>query len=202
MEMIFGLPGSGKTTLLTKKAIKALKKGEYKGLPVERVYTNWAVNYPGIYQLNWDKIGYEQYEKCLILIDEISLFCDNRSWKENLDKAKMAFFKLYRHYRAQIIVCSQSYDDADKKIRSLADEYYQITPCPFGFSLVRAIKREQTINGKIDDSYYLHGFGSFVFRPRYYKYFDSYSAPTLKPNTSEPWVSERPPVGRKTDANR
>ena len=188
MEMIFGLPGSGKTTYLTKKAIKALKKGNYKGMPVERVYTNWAVNYPGIYRLNWDKLGYEQYEKCLILIDEISLFCDSRKWKDNLDKAKMAFFKLYRHYRTQIIVCSQSYDDADKKIRSLADEYYQITPCPFGLSRVRSISREQVVYGKIDEGYYLRGFGSWIFRPRYYKYFDSYEAPQLSPNTATPWI--------------
>ena len=111
MKGIFGLPGTGKTTLLTAIAIKALKKGSYEGEPIDRVYTNFAVNYPGIYKLDWSKLGYEQHENCLILIDEISIYCDNRNWKENLKKEQLMFWKLYRHYRCQIIYCSQAYND-------------------------------------------------------------------------------------------
>lgn len=189
MRAIFGLAGTGKTTYLTATAIKALKKGSFEGQPVERVYTNFAVNYPDIYQLEWDKLGYEQFENCLILIDEISLYCDNRNWKENLKREQLMFWKLYRHYRCQIIYCSQAYNDCDKKIRDLTDEFYQITSLPFGFSRVQKISREMIIDKTIQEGYNLRGLGRIYFRPRYYKYFDSYSAPTLKPNTAKTWIT-------------
>lgn len=192
MKMIFGIPGTGKTTYLTKLAIKALKKGSYEGLKVDRVYTNWALDYPNIYKLNWDKLGYEQFENALILIDEISAYCDNRNWKENLDQQKLMFFKLYRHYRLQIIYCSQSWDDCDKKIRNLTDEFYMIESMPFGFSKVTKIAMYQDIDTTIKTGYEKTGFPKIFHRKKYYRYFDSYSAPRLKPNTAKTWIPSQP----------
>lgn len=188
MKMIFGLPSTGKTTYLTKIALDALKKGEYEGLEIDRVYTNWAINHPDIYQLEWDKLGYEQYEKALILIDEISSYADNRNWKENLEHQKLMFFKLYRHYRLQIIYCSQSWDDCDKKIRNLTDQFYMIESLPFGFSKITQISMFQNIDGKINTGYEKKGMPKIFYRGKYYKYFDSYEAPQLKPNTAKTWI--------------
>lgn len=201
MKAIFGLPGTGKTTLLTAIAIKALKKGMYEGESIERVYTNFAVNYPGIYRLDWSKLGYQQHENCLILIDEISIYCDNRNWKENLKKEQLMFWKLYRHYRCQIIYCSQSYNDCDKKIRDLTDEFYQITALPFGLSRLQKISREMIIDKTIQEGYNLRGLGRIYFRPRYYKYFDSYSAPQLKPNTSKTWIQSENDIPSESHEN-
>ena len=64
---VFGLPRSGKTTYLAKLAYKAQKKGI-------KVYTNFYCK--GCYTLDFDSLGVYDYSDCLLLIDEISLFCE------------------------------------------------------------------------------------------------------------------------------
>ena len=71
IQGVFGLPRSGKSTYLARLAKKGFKK-------YERVYSNFYIK--GCYQLDFDTLGKVEYKNCLILIDEISLFCDCRSY--------------------------------------------------------------------------------------------------------------------------
>ena len=82
VEGIFGLPGQGKSTYLAKLAKKAIKKKI-------KVYSNFYIK--GCYKLDFDDLGVHDYSDCLILIDEISLFCDCRSWK-NFNADLVYFF--------------------------------------------------------------------------------------------------------------
>lgn len=175
---VFGLPRSGKTTYLAKLAFQAQKRGK-------KVYTNFYCK--GCYTLDFDALGVNDYSDCLILIDEISLFCDSRSFKNYSDNHKY-FFALHAHYGCDIVYCSQSYMDCDKKIRNVTDSLYQIKPWFFGLSRVRPIAKQFIIEkGAISEYYEVQGLGSFVYRKRYYKMFDSFERKELPPNTETLW---------------
>lgn len=175
---VFGLPRSGKTTYLAKLAKQAIKKGR-------KVYTNFYCK--GCYTLDFDSLGVCDYSDCLILIDEISLFCDCRSFKNYSDNHKY-FFALHAHYNCDIVYCSQSYMDCDKKIRNVTDSLYQITPWYFGTSRVRPIQKQFIIErGSISEFYEVKGFGSLVCRRRYYSMFDSFERKQLPPNNERLW---------------
>ena len=67
--------------------------------------------------LNWDDVGKYDFSNSLLLIDEVTLLADSRKWK-NFDDSKTYFFSMHRHYKCSVIVCSQSYDDMDKRDQS------------------------------------------------------------------------------------
>lgn len=175
---IFGLPGVGKSTVLAMYAKHGFKN-------YDRVYSNFYIS--GCYQLEWDKLGIENFHDCLMLIDEISLYCDNRDWK-SFSKDLLYFFKMHRHYGIDIIYCSQSYQDCDKKIRDITDEIYQITRFFFGFSRIREISKSFGVNqGRIEEYYEPVGIGKFCYRRKYYHMFDSYDRKDLPPVTALQW---------------
>lgn len=175
---VFGLPRSGKTTYLCMLAQKALHKGR-------KVYTNFYCK--GCYTLDFDKLGVYDYSDCLILIDEISLFCDSRSWRDYSENMKY-FIALHAHYGVDLVYCSQSYMDCDKKIRNVTDYLYQIKPWYFGFSRVRVIDKQFVIDrGSISEYYQTVGIGKFCYRRRYYKYFDSFERKEFPPNQETLW---------------
>lgn len=178
IQGVFGLPGSGKSTYLAKLAKKANNKGV-------KVYSNFYIK--GCYQLDFDDLGQHEYSDCLLLIDEISLFCDCRSWK-NFSTDLVYFFTNHRHYNVNIVYCSQSYADCDKKIRNLTDSLYYITRSLVPFcSSVRLIDKTFSVSENIVENYKLTGLPHLVFRPRYYKMFDSFVRRPLPPNSAEPW---------------
>lgn len=178
IQGIFGLPGSGKSTYLAKLAKKANKKGE-------KVYSNFYIK--NCYKLDFDDLGIHDYSDCLILIDEISLFCDCRSWK-NFSKELVYFFTNHRHYNVNIVYCSQSYADCDKKIRNLTDSLYYIQSSILPYvSTVRHIDKAFSVSENITECYKLSGFPRLCFRPLYYKYFDSFVRRPLPNNEAEPW---------------
>lgn len=177
---VFGLPRTGKTTYLCSLAQKSIKKGI-------KVYTNFYCK--GCYTLDFDSLGLYDYSDCLILIDEISLFCDSRSWKTYAGHTKY-FMALHGHYGVKLVYCSQSYDDCDKKIRNLTDSLYQITDWHFGISRVRSIDKRFIIeDGKIQEYYEVCGLGQFLLRKKWYKYFDSFERKSLPPNKEKKWDS-------------
>lgn len=177
VQGVFGLPGSGKSTYLAKLAKKSFKK-------YDRVYSNFYIK--DCYQLDFDTLGLVDYSDCLILIDEISLFCDCRNWK-NFSSDMVYFWTNHRHYNVDIIYCSQSYADCDKKIRNLTDSLYYIRSGPFGFSLVRQIDKVFNVDSDITEGYRLSGLPQLIWRRRYYKMFDSFTRKTLPPNTAKKW---------------
>ena len=171
IEGIFGLPRSGKSTYLAKLAKKAQKQKI-------KVYSNFYID--GCYKLDFDDLGVHDYSDCLILIDEISLFCDCRNWK-NFSADLVYFFTNHGHYNVNIVYCSQSYGDCDRKIRNLTENLYYIKRLPL-FSMVRTIDKAFTVDVDITEKYTLSGFPKFVFRPLYFKYFNSFVRRQLPPN--------------------
>ena len=61
--------------------------------------------------------------------------------------------------------------------------------CFFGFSRIRRIiKRGGVKDGKMQEFFEEVGIGQFLFRPRYYKMFDSFVRRQLPPNHEHLWT--------------
>ena len=180
----FGLPGSGKTTFLTmiaQKELKKIRKGKSK---YERIFTNFYCQ--GCYKIEWNDLGNKLIENSLILIDEITLFADSRDFAK-FSMSTKTFFLLHRHYGCDIIYFTQHYNNVDKKIRDITFDLYFVKPFLFGFSRASRIFRtldiqEQTheiVNGYRFATIVDRLFGKihrYCYRPRWYKYFDSFEA--------------------------
>lgn len=132
---IFGLPGAGKSVFLAKCAQTALRGkplkvgGHYLHYgDAEHVLTNFYCD--GCKKFDFDDLGKYDFHNCLFLCDEISLLADSRNFKTFSDDAKF-FFSQHRKGANTFIWCSQAYDDVDKRIRNLTDNYYHIRPSTF-----------------------------------------------------------------------
>lgn len=189
----FGLPGCGKSTLLAsiaQKELKRIRKGKSK---YRMVLSNYYIK--GCHRITFDMIGKFDMSECLILLDEITLDADSRDFKQFKHNTK-EFMILHRHYFCDIIYVTQQYDGVDRKIRELTAElFYMRKAGPVTYST--AIYRKLTISeeGEIRMGYQLPSLMKifsdpknnlrFVFRPRWYKYFDSFDAPKLEEHKFE-----------------
>lgn len=197
---IFGLPGSGKSLFLGLLADKALHGkplrlagvsfGAFK--KYDRVFTNFP--FSGAYKLDFDRLGYVDMSKSLVLIDEIMMFADSRNFQTFGENLKF-FFSQHRKMRIDVIYCSQAYDDVDKKIRNLTDSYYYISRWLLGYSVVKPIKAFFRVSeGQISSGY---DFGAplnfyWMRRKKYFKMIDTnymVAAPQLEAYSPELWDS-------------
>lgn len=183
----FGLPGCGKSTLLAKiaqKELKRIKKGKSK---YKRVLSNYYIK--GCSKLNFRDIGIVDMSESLLLIDEISLDADSRDYKE-FSKTLKQFFILHRHYGVDIIYATQQYDGVDRKIRELTHNLYymkkigQITYATTIFRKITISEDSEIKMGYVFPSLLkiltdIKNTMVFCWRPKYYKYFDSFDAPKL-----------------------
>lgn len=183
-RMYFGPPGMGKTTLAARLAVKYLRKGII-------VYSNFPCK--GCLRLDSLDIGNYELRDCICIIDEAGIDFNNRDWKK-FSKEATSYVKLHRHYNTGFIFLSQGWDDCDKKIRTICSEYFYLSKLG-PFTLIRQMKKRvgvDDITKQIIDEYFKLGllFGglSIFFRPLYYKYFDSWSAPVLPSYKREPWA--------------
>lgn len=180
----FGLPGCGKSTFLAKMAQQYISKGY-------RVFVLDTAPVDGCYLISWDDIGQFDMSNSVILLDEISLFADNRDYKNFSHRLKQ-FFILHRHYHCDIVWFTQQYDGVDRKIRELTTCLYYVRSAGMFSYAVRIdrfifVQKEQKdikvgfkITGFIRALFaFLNGSVKLCFRPRYYKYFDSFDAPLL-----------------------
>lgn len=196
IEYYFGLPRTGKTTLIAKFALKYSKKYKY-------VYTNVHMSDvpDNVVFIENDWVGKYDMSDSLILIDEATIFADNRDYK-NFSKDLTKFMVLHGHYRCNIKLFAQTYNGTDKKIRTLCNSvYYMYKPLltghwitkyykiPYGIVIPDRKKNQQTTGnslGEIEEGYckpslIIRLFAHRLFRPPYYKYFDSWDAPALPP---------------------
>lgn len=192
ISFYFGLPGSGKTTLLAADAFaesKRISRGKSK---YKAIYSNVELFIPHTFVIDFDMLGRYLFENCLILIDEASVFCDNRDWK-NFGKEKIAFFMLHRHYDVDVKFYSQSYNGYDSKLRSITQNVYYITrglilpitKCmriPYGILIPdrkdnAGAKFGDIVEGYCKPPFFVRLFARRVWRPKYYKYFDSKTRP-------------------------
>ena len=180
ISCFFGVPGCGKSTLLVYFYRKLRKK-------YDNVYTiNLEIK--GVPQISFSDLGKYKFSNSLILIDEITMEADNRDFK-NFDVNIRNFFILHRHLHTDIIYATQNYENVDKKIRDLTNDlwYMKKSVVPFfkEFTYCRRIWRNITIdlnNSSLTLGYrfctFIEGLFSsnfkFIFRRKYYKYFDSF----------------------------
>jgi len=180
----FGLPGCGKSTFLAQIARKYIKKGV-------RVFCLRDYPIDGCYLFDWSDLGNYDMSESLILIDEISLYADNRDFKTFIKSVKQ-YFILHRHYYCDVIWCTQQYDGVDRKVRELTTcLYYVKTLGKISYAMrvdrfIHIHKEEKEIRTgyKLSNIFSLIFFFltrslKICFRPKYYKYFDSFIAPEL-----------------------
>lgn len=171
---LFGLPGSGKTTALTMIAQKTLQGKNVLNLGKHsKIFTTFYCQ--GCYKLDFNDLKQYDFTDSLILIDEISLYADNRNFKSFSDDL-IYFFKMHRHYNISVVWCSQSYDDADKKIRGVTDTVYLLEPWLFGFSVLKEITHTYNFsNRSISDCYDIAPpvHWKLCYRKKWYQYFDT-----------------------------
>jgi len=206
---VFGLPGAGKSSFLAYLAQRAARgKSISVGVrpffsfpigdayPYKRIYSNFPI--AGCYKLDWDMIGLVDFSECLILIDEIMHVCDSREWK-NFSQEKKYWFSMHRHYKVDIIYCSQGFMDTDVRIRNLTAQLLYIQNVGV-FSRVTPIAKSWFINKNIEERFELLPplKSSYIFRRRYYHLFDSYTAKKLPENPASLW--EVQPYDRKRKA--
>lgn len=182
---IFGLPGTGKTTALTAEAQAQLKGKSLLGLPVHKnIYTSFYCQ--GCNKLIVDELKDCAFEDATILIDEISLYFDNRNFK-CFDSEYVHFFKTHRHDGIDLVWASQSINDADKKIRDVTDTIFLCENARFGYSVLKRIYHNAGFNHGIPfDRYDIAPRLKWIYirRKKYYKYFDSFE--TYKANRKKP----------------
>lgn len=187
IRTFFGSPGCGKTTLSVKHAIKNKRNYQYR-------FLNFEQSAPSVRSCDLEYLGDWTFpDSSYIGIDEVGIVYNNRAYK-SLPKPAIAWFKKHRHYRCDIDVFSQSWEDMDVTLRRLTDELWYVKKIG-PWTLSRRIYKYVTVdeNSKqIIDGYRLAKMAwlliwflqlgypfqkkfSLTFRPFYYKYFDSYS---------------------------
>ena len=197
IKYYFGSPGSGKTTYAVYSALKS--KNEYR-----HCVCNFENTVPGVKYDNMNggvskDFDYKDYsglgtyrypDSTLVVIDEAGIQYNNRMYKK-FTPALIAYFKYHRHFKNDLYVFSQSWEDVDIVIRRLTDELWYIKKIG-PFTMARKVRKFVTVNEsdyQIIDGYkfenpfwtFLPIFGrktiEFIYRPKYYKYFDSYNDP-------------------------
>ena len=191
IELYFGLPGCGKTTLLSKFAYKNCRIGR-------KVYGNIPLTVPGYTFIDNECIGSFDLSNSLILIDEGTLFADSRGFA-NFPRRLTEFFLMHRHYKVDIVIFTQQWDGLDKRIRVITDRVYYVYKqglfskwitkyyrVPYGIIIPDPKKSDSQKLGEIVQGYCKPSFLGRLFcgrlyRPSYYKYFDSWEHPDLPP---------------------
>lgn len=187
---IFGLPRSGKTTTLCYIAQNALQGKSVLGFgKYERVFTSFYCK--GCYKIDFNDLKSYDLSNSLILIDEISLYADNRQFK-NFDADILYFFKLHGHYHIDLVWCSQSHSDADKKIRDVTDTIFLLEKSRFkNYSILKKIYHNYSFkNRQITDTYDIASRfeWKYINRAKWYQYFDSFEHKDLpKYDKKEVW---------------
>lgn len=204
VSLFFGLPGAGKTTLMAYHALQGIKSKRYS-----HVYGNVHMCIDGYTYIDNDCIGKYLLEDCLILIDEATLFADSRRFKD-FDMGKITYFLEHRHYNADIKLYTQQWDGVDRKIRVITDRVYYVFKgfwfghwfttyyrIPYGIIIPDPHKDKSSeklgeiVQGYCKPNILLRLFAPRLYRPKYYKYFDSWERPELPklPPKYRPYVS-------------
>ena len=125
LNICFSSPGGGKTTLYAHIVDKLTRKKK-------KVYGNVPITLPPeqaqyfrLIENPKKDIGRYDYHRCTILIDESGVDFNNRDWKST-SQAFIKYIKYHRHFNCTMWWFSQSYNDMDKTIRTLADNIYHI----------------------------------------------------------------------------
>lgn len=197
VSLYFGVPGCGKTTTAVKLAVSAVVSIASGRSKYKRVFVNFDCNYPFVTKVPFDFIGKFDMSDSLIIIDEATLYVDNRDYKSFPEHLRN-FFLLHRHYGCDIALFCQQWDAVDKKIRTITEKVYYIKKSPFfpwrsiiyplqyGIYIPSSASDKDAEFGEISQGYKLPGLIPRIFaerydRRRYYHFFDSFQRPELPP---------------------
>lgn len=190
IRMFFGTPGCGKTTMAVRELVKD-QTHRY-------TYSNFECSHPLVYD-GFSPDGLGQWtvpEKSLIAIDEASCEWNNRSFK-TFPPELIEYLKKHRHFKVDIDLYSQSWDDVDITARRLVEELWYGRKLPLGFTLWRRIwkkvdvekKTDKATTGQIVDGYrkasilsMLYNWKSswkICYRWHWYGFFNSWEKVTL-----------------------
>lgn len=177
LELIMGKAGSGKSTLIAHIVRKCNK--------VNRpVFCNHHVL--GAQKIDSEYLGKYLYQDCTIIIDEAQIEFDNRNFKSFTKELKF-FFSNYRHFKCDVYIVSQSWEDLDIKIRRQATKMFimQKSFIPFTLLLQRVRIRFGVNDDKTDiitkfSTNILPVIGwTLKLNFTVWKYFNSYSIPKM-----------------------
>lgn len=181
IKLFFGSPGCGKTTL-------ACKLMFYSDSPY--IFSNFDTDLS--HQIKSDFIGrYAFPDYSELYIDEAGIDYNNRKYK-TLSQETIEYLKLHRHFKNDIFLFSQSWEDPDITLRRLTDElWYMKRKGPF--TICRKLRKAVRVNKETEqiiDGYRFAGLlwnllppplheKTFMlfYRKPFYKHFDSYSKP-------------------------
>lgn len=183
-----GLPGCGKTTLLTAHAYQLRRQYAH-------VYTNVDLAVPGVIRIEPEWLGVYDIRDGVVLLDEGSIWADCRDYKA-MTKKMSNWLMLHRHYGCDVRVYTQRFGGVDVKIRNLCTRVYYVRKAgllgrwitsytPITYRLI--VPKDGDKVGDIVEGYQQLGLINkliatrYCFRPRWYRYFDSWSAPPLPP---------------------
>lgn len=192
VSLYFGLPGAGKTTMMCHLMIKALKSGKY-----ESVFCNVRNSIPGVTYIDNECVGLYDLHNAFICIDEATLFADSRDFK-NFGKGRLTYFLEHRHYDVDIVLFTQQWDGVDRKIRVITDRVYYVYKgiftkkwitrsyrVPYGIIIPdpksAGDKLGEIVQGYAKPNILVRLLSPWLYRPKYYKYFDSWERPYLPP---------------------
>lgn len=187
ISLFFGLPGVGKTTIL---ASHAYKYTHSKKSPYKHVYSNIPLDIKGVTFIDNDCIGKFDISDGVLLIDEGTLFADSRDFK-SFGADKVYYFMMHRHFNVNIEIFVQQWDALDRKIRCITDKvfyvykpfflsrwcsrYYRI---PYGIIIPdgksESQKLGEIIQGYCKPPFLVRLFAPRVWRPKWYRFFDSW----------------------------
>lgn len=201
VSLYFGLPGCGKTTLMTQLAYKATRSDRYSN-----VYCNVPLSIPGVTYIDNECIGTYELRDCLLLIDEATLFADSRDFK-NFSKGRLEYFLEHRHRNADICLFTQQWDGVDRKIRVITDRVYYVYKgfwtkkrwskyyrIPYGIVIPDpkkgGDKLGEIVQGYSKPPWYIRLFSHWIYRPKWYPYFDSWELDPL-PDLPVKYAAER-----------
>lgn len=174
--VLFGAPGSGKSTHAAKVVYKNLKAGfpTYSNVDITGSIRIDASTDIGKYELTGGDL----------IIDEAGIEYNNRSYK-SFPKHQIEWYKLYRHHQIRdIYVYSQSFEDMEITLRRLATQFNIISKTMIpGLFIVRQIYQKPDIDEDTHQIVYIYSYKflgfSFVWGPRYWPMFDSWSCEPL-----------------------
>ena len=117
IRVFFGNPGCGKTTTACKFLKQSKKRYDY-------AFSNFSVDDSIGRCVDFKDLGAWTFpQHSYIALDEAGIEYNNRNYK-SLPQHTIKWFKLHRHYKCDVDVFSQSWEDMDITIRRLADQLW------------------------------------------------------------------------------